>query len=309
MKKLINTSIVLLLIFTAKAQNTLPEVVSGKVERIENFESKHVTPRNIDIWMPQGYSSSKKYAVLYMHDGQMLFDPKSSWNKQAWNIDDVASKLFESKEIKDFIVVGIWNGGEIRHSDYFPEKPFEYLSTSQKDTLTKQLRNSHVPLKGSFKPQSNNYLKFIVEELKPYIDKTYSVHSDRENTYIMGSSMGGLISMYAICEYPNVFGGSACLSTHWPGSFTIENNPISDAFIKYLNNNLPDTKNHKIYFDCGDQTLDKLYSDIQKKVDELMVQKGFKENNWLTKFFPGENHSENAWSKRLHIPLEFLFTK
>lgn len=310
MKKLISTTIIVLsLILTAKAQSSLPKVVHGKVERIENFESKYITPRNVDIWMPEGYSPSQKYSVLYMHDGQMLFDPESSWNKQAWNVDDVASKLFESHKIEKFIVVGIWNGGETRHSDYFPQKPFELLSNSQRDTVNAQLKSSHVPITNTFLPQSDNYLKFIVKELKPYIDKTYSVYSDKENTYVMGSSMGGLISMYAICEYPKVFGGAACLSTHWPGTFTLDNNPIPDAFITYLNKNLPNPKSHKIYFDCGDETLDKLYPEIQKKVDQLMVEKGYNEDNWITKYFPGENHSENAWSKRLHIPLGFLFKK
>ncbi|MDV7137366.1 alpha/beta hydrolase-fold protein [Maribacter sp. TH_r10] len=309
MKKLIITTIVLSFILSVKAQSSLPKVVHGKIERIENFESKYITPRNVDIWMPEGYSPSKKYSVLYMHDGQMLFDPESSWNKQAWNVDDVASKLFESHKIEKFIVVGIWNGGETRHSDYFPQKPFELLSNSQRDTVNAQLKSSHVPITNTFRPQSDNYLKFIVKELKPYIDKTYSVYSNKENTYVMGSSMGGLISMYAICEYPKVFGGAACLSTHWPGTFTLDNNPIPDAFITYLNKNLPNPKSHKIYFDCGDETLDKLYPEIQKKVDQLMVEKGYNEDNWITKYFPGENHSENAWSKRLHIPLGFLFKK
>ncbi|MRX64093.1 alpha/beta hydrolase [Maribacter luteus] len=306
MKKLIITTIVLSFILSVKAQSSPPKVVHGKIERIENFESKYITPRNVDIWMPEGYSPSQKYSVLYMHDGQMLFDPESSWNKQAWNVDDVASKLFQSHKIEKFIVVGIWNGGETRHSDYFPQKPFELLSNSQRDTVNAQLKSSHVPITNTFRPQSDNYLKFIVKELKPYIDKTYSVYSDKENTYVMGSSMGGLISMYAICEYPKVFGGAACLSTHWPGTFTLDNNPIPDAFITYLNKNLPNPKSHKIYFDCGDETLDKLYPEIQKKVDQLMVEKEYNEDNWITKYFPGENHSENAWSKRLHIPLEFL---
>ncbi len=309
MKKLICTTIILFLILTVQAQTTLPKVTHGKLERIENYESKFITSRNVDVWLPKGYSPLKKYSVLYMHDGQMLFDPESSWNKQAWNVDDVASKLFHSNKIKKFIVVGIWNGGETRHSDYFPQKPFESLLDSQKDTVNAQLKSSHVPIKNMFSPQSNNYLKFIVEELKPYIDKTYSVYPDKENTFVMGSSMGGLISMYAICEYPNVFGGAACLSTHWPGTFTLENNPVPDAFLRYLDKNLPNPKNHKFYFDCGDETLDKLYPEIQKKVDQLMVEKGYYETKWSTKFFPGENHSENAWSKRLNFPLEFLFEK
>lgn len=313
MKRLITIAIILSLILAAdivaKAQDTLPKVVAGKIERIENFESKYITSRNVDIWMPEDYSQSKKYAVLYMHDGQMLFDPESSWNKQAWDIDDVASKLFHSNEIKDFIVVGIWNGGKTRHSDYFPQKPLESLSSSQRDTVDAQLKRSHVPIEKEFTSQSNNYLKFIVEELKPYIDKTYSVYSGRENTYVMGSSMGGLISIYAICEYPRVFGSAACLSTHWPGTFTLDNNPTPDAFIRYLSENLPDPQNHRIYFDCGDETLDKLYPEIQKEVDLLMVEKGYTKNNWITKYFPGENHSESAWNRRLNNPLEFLFKK
>jgi len=121
--------------------------------------------------------------------------------------------------------------------------------------------------------------------------------------------MGGLISLYAICEYPKIFGGAACLSTHWVGTFTSENNPIPNEFLKYLNKNLPSPTLHKIYSDCGEQTLDALYPDTQKKVDRIMVQKGYDNNSWFTGYFPGENHSEQAWNKRLNIPLEFLFKK
>jgi len=290
------------------AQNSLPTVVSGKIERIENFHSKYVTSRNIDIWLPEGYSDQKKYSVLYMHDGQMLFDPEHTWNKQVWNIDDVATQLFSNTQIKSFIVVGIWNGGQTRHPDYFPQKPFERLSQTEKDTVSAQLKRTG-RTKDFFKPQSGNYLKFIVNELKPYVDKRYAVYTNRENTFIAGSSMGGLISIYAICEYPKIFGGAACLSTHWVGSFTLEHNPVPGSFIKYLSDNIPNPKNHSIYFDCGDQTLDALYPEIQKKVDSIMVLKGYNKNNWVTKYFPGEDHSEQSWNKRLNIPLEFLFQK
>jgi predicted alpha/beta superfamily hydrolase len=309
MKKLLSTLLIVTISFALKAQNKLPAVVSGKIERIANFESKYVTARNIDVWLPAGYSNAKKYAVLYMHDGQMLFDANTTWNKQAWDVDDVASRLVKAKQMQEVIVVGIWNGGKTRHADYFPQKPFESLSAVEKDSVTVQLKRSHVPLKKAFKPKSDNYLKFIVRELKPYIDKTYSVHSNRENTYIMGSSMGGLISMYAICEYPQVFGGAACLSSHWTGTFTLKHNPVPNAFLKYLMEKLPNSGKHKIYFDCGDQTLDKLYPEIQKKVDKVMAKRGYSKAHWLSKYFPGENHSEDAWKKRLHVPLEFLLGK
>ena len=293
---------------TSNAQESLPEVVSGKLERIENFKSEYVTSRKVDIWLPEGYSESSEYSVLYMSDGQMLYDPKSSRNNQAWDIDDVATNLFENKDINKFIVVGVWSDGETRHFHYFPQKPFENLSQTEKDTVTSQLQGEE-KAKEVFKPQSDNYLKFLVNELKPFIDKNYAVSTERENTYIMGSSMGGLIALYAICEYPEIFGGAACLSTHWVGTFELENNPLPNAFLEYMAENLPDPKTHKIYFDSGDQELDALYPEIQKKADSIMVSKGYSEENWMTKYFPGENHSEKSWNKRLHIPLEFLFEK
>jgi enterochelin esterase-like enzyme len=290
------------------AQHVLPQVVSGKIERIENFHSKYVTPRNIDIWLPNGYSDTTKYAVLYMHDGQMLYDPTQTWNKQSWNVDDVASELLAKNKIKNFIVVGIWNGEKTRHQDYFPQKPFEQLSQSEKDTVNAQLQRAG-RITESFQPQSDNYLQFIIKELKPYIDQKYSVKTNRENTCIAGSSMGGLISLYAICEYPKIFGGAACLSTHWVGTFTLENNPIPNSFLTYLNKKIPNPKNHKIYFDCGDQTLDAMYPNIQLKVDKVMKDKGYDRSNWVTKYFPGDDHSEKSWNKRLNIPIAFLLTK
>ncbi len=292
----------------SKAQSPLPAVVKGRIVRIENYACKYVTARNIDIWLPEGYSDTTKYAVLYMHDGQMLYDPNQAWNKQSWNIDDVASTLLANNTIKNFLVVGIWNGGNTRHPDYFPQKPFEQLTAVEKDTVTAQLQRAG-RTKEIFKPQSDNYLKFIVNELKPLIDKRFSVYTNKENTYIAGSSMGGLISMYAMCEYPEIFGGAACLSTHWIGTFSPENNPIPNAFLNYLNKHLPNPKDHKIYFDCGDQTLDALYPVIQKKADSIMTAKEYKEKNWVTRYFPGEDHSERSWNKRLDVPLTFLLSK
>jgi predicted alpha/beta superfamily hydrolase len=295
-----------LIAFSVTAQT--PKVVSGSIKRIEDFQSQFVEARNVDVWLPEGYSSNKKYSVLYMHDGQMLFDSTNTWNKTAWEADDVAAKLMSENKVKDFIIVGIWNGGKTRHSDYFPQKPFEAITKEQRDFITKQLQSAGKTTE-VFQPQSDNYLKFIVFELKPYVDKTFSVRTDRQNTFIAGSSMGGLISLYAICEYPKIFGGAACLSTHWPGTFSVENNPFPDAMISYLQRWLPNAKKCKIYFDYGDQTLDALYPPLQKRIDQVMSSKGFTNKNWITKFFPGENHSEKAWSKRLNIPMLFLLKK
>lgn len=306
MKVLLSLLSILLLFSESFAQN--PKVKYGRVERIENFQSTFVTPRHIDVWLPDGYSEKKKYAVLYMHDGQMLFDSTTTWNKQSWRVSEALSKLTSEGRVRDVIVVGIWNGGATRHSDYFPQKPYESLTLIEKDTVANQLRRAG-RTDQNFKPVSDNYLKFVVKELRPFIDKKYATLSNRQNTFIAGSSMGGLISMYAICEFPNVFGGAACLSTHWPGTFTVINNPIPNAFAKYMKTNLPNPKKNKLYFDYGDQTLDALYPPLQQRIDSVMQLHGYDARNWETKFFAGDDHSERAWAKRLHIPLQFLLKK
>jgi len=280
---------------------------TGTIRRFRNFPSLHVDARTVDVWLPDGYDAKNKYAVLYMHDGQMLFDSTTNWNQQEWGVDETLARLLKENKIKNCIVVGIFNTTK-RHAEYFPQKPFEALSLDQKDFVTKELqklgRTTEV-----FQPVSDNYLKFIVTELKPFIDRTFSTLPSQQNTFIAGSSMGGLISMYAVCEYPGVFGGAACLSTHWPGIFSMENNPIPDAFVKYLENSLPDPNTHKLYFDYGDKTLDALYPPLQKEVDDVMKAKGFTDKNWHTKFFPGKDHSEKSWNERLEIPILFLFKK
>jgi enterochelin esterase-like enzyme len=284
----------------------LPKVVSGSLERLPDFKSNFVTSRNIDIWLPEGYSISQKYAVLYMHDGQMLYDATTTWNKQAWEVDDVMTELLIKGALQKTIVVGIWNGGETRHVDYFPQKPFEQLTTKQQDSLYQVNRPNGNSVFNQRKVQSDKYLEFLVKELKPYIDSHYAVYTDVDHTFIAGSSMGGLISMYALCEYPKVFGGAACLSTHWPGVFSVENNPIPEQFILYLKKHLPKANSHKIYFDFGTATLDAYYEPFQKQVDAVLQAKGWDASHWITRKFEGEDHSEQAWHKRLAISLTFL---
>lgn len=288
-----------------ESENKNLELSSGNLERIENFNSAFISPRNIDVWLPADYSTDEGYSVLYMHDGQMLFDSTKSWNIQEWGVDETMSQLLREGKIRNTIVVGIWNT-EFRHSEYFPQKPFESLPKSFQDSLLIHgKRNQETAL---FKTEvcSDNYLKFIVNELKPYIDYKFSTLPDANNTFIAGSSMGGLISMYALCEYPEIFHGAACLSTHWVGTFDTLNNPIPLKFAEYLNNNLPPAESHSIYFDFGTETLDALYEPFQANVDSIMIKNNYDSENWKTLKFDGENHSEIAWNKRLHIPLTFL---
>ncbi|WP_299523626.1 alpha/beta hydrolase-fold protein [uncultured Lutibacter sp.] len=280
---------------------------SGTIKRIDSFPSKFVRPRTIDVWLPNNYSKNEKYAVLYMHDGQMLFDANTTWNKQEWKVDEIVGGLIDSAKIKDCIVVAMWNHSDIRHTEYYPQKPFDLLPKKFKDsifeTATKQFGTE---FKGI---QSDEYLKFIVEEVKPFIDANFSTLTTPENTFIAGSSMGGLISMYALCEYPEIFGGAACLSTHWIGFMPQENSLVPTTFFRYLAQNLPTAKNHKIYFDYGTNTLDEYYLPFQKELDEVLKLKGYNELNSKNLKFEGHDHSENSWNQRFQIPVEFLLKK
>lgn len=295
-------------ISTNKEKMAQKDVV-GTFERIEKFHSDYISSRTVDIWLPNEYDESEKYAVLYMHDGQMLFDSTTTWNGQEWGVDETLQRLIDEGKVRKTIVVGIWNGGETRHADYFPQKPFEALNESYRDSLIEEAKRYEESDLFATDVQSDNYLRFIVEELKPYIDSHFSTLTNRENTYVMGSSMGGLISMYAICEYPEVFAGAACLSTHWPGTFRVENNPIPEKFAEYMYRNLPRPSTHKVYFDYGTETLDQLYQNLQPMIDTVMAEKGFDSTSWVTRKFEGHDHSENSWKSRLHIPLTFLLGK
>lgn len=278
-------------------ESSIPTVTSGKIDRIALFQSQFVNARNIDVWLPPHYDQHQRYNVLYMHDGQMLYDAAITWNKKAWHVDRTVDQLLSSGALPNTIIVGIWNIAPLRHSEYFPEKALTYLD----EPLRKQLIEK--ALDGQ--PRADRYLRFLVEELKPYIDKTYSTMPDRDHTFIMGSSMGGLISIYAMSEYPSVFGGAACLSTHWPGTFTA-NAAIPLAFFNYLQHHLPDPAHHRIYMDHGTETLDALYQVPQSFVDLIVRDKGYDDEHFITQVFPGTKHDEDDWSKRLALPLQFL---
>ena len=282
-------------------------ISSGRVVRIKDFSSKYVNTRNVDIWLPENYSSNTKYKTLYMHDGQMLFDAKTTWNKQEWKVDEIASRLIASGEVAPFIVIGIWNDGVNRHNEYWPQKPFESMSKEVQDEFYALKRDEDNLLFGGA-VNSDNYLKYIVKELIPYIEKNYSVSKLQNSRYIAGSSMGSLISWYALMEYPDIFAGAACISTHWPGVFDATS-PGATAFFSYIENNISKLNGHKIYFDYGDQTLDALYPPLQQRVDFIFTNQAYPKNLWQSMFFPGDDHSEKSWSNRLDVPLEFLFSK
>ncbi|MEN6454737.1 MAG: alpha/beta hydrolase-fold protein [Prolixibacteraceae bacterium] len=264
-----------------------------------NFPSKYIPPRHIEIWVPPGGENSA-LPVLYMFDGQNMFHGVRSFGNayiNGWQVNDVLDSLITAGTITPAIIVAIYNKGEERFAEYMPQKPY--------DLVEKRIAETTDLWYSGFKdspPRSDAQLKFIVEELKPFIDKNFHTLRSRKSTWIAGSSMGGLMAAYAICEYPDIFGAAACLSTHWPA--------LGGVFIEYLKNNLPDPHSHKIYFDYGTEGLDAEYEPYQKKVDAEMQKAGYEMNkNWITVKSEGAKHHDDDWHDRLHIPLEFLLSR
>ena len=264
------------------------------IVRHSDVASAHIAARNVDVYLPEGYdpSGSTRYPVLYMHDGQNLFSTETAYGGVEWRIDEVMDSL----QLKA-IVVGVWNSPK-RFHEYAPQKPLEsHLSPEGRDTI--RIRLTEEPL-------SDAYLRFLVTELKPFIDSMYATKPDRENTFIMGSSMGGLISLYAVSEYPEVFGGAANVSTHWPLLLDRNTSYFMDAYLTYLDTAIPVASAPKMYFDHGTENLDAMYSVHQVRMDSLMRAKAWPEVRWMTRVFEGDDHNERSWQKRVHIPLQFL---
>lgn len=283
------------MLITCTAGAQLPVVSSGKIIRHEQFPSSYVTPRTIDVWLPSGYDGSKSFSVLYMHDGQMLFDSSITWNKQEWGVDETLGKLLQEGSAQNCIVVGIWNTPK-RRTEYFPEKVFYNLPLPLRDSIQKDIGG---------KPQSNAYLSFITTELKPFIDSVYTTYRDRQHTFVAGSSMGGILSFYALCEYPGIFSGAACLSAHWPGSVYRNTKEVPEAFAHYAHQYLPDQP-AKIYIDQGTEGLDAWYAYGNQLMKKEITKPGRKKLHSRTLTFSGSDHSERSWRERLATPLLYL---
>lgn len=283
----------------------LPGVASGSLTKAMPFKSTTFRDRSVYVWLPPGFSDTQRYDVLYMQDGNMLFDANATWNGQEWKVDEVVGGLIREGRIRPIIVVGIPNAGAARHAEYFPQKPFEALPETAQDDLYDRSRAESNSL-FSRDVYSDSYAAFIVNEVVPYIEGAYPVSKGREHRYLAGSSMGGLISWYVAMEYPDYFAGVISMSTHWPGDMDGTSGAF-DAFRNYIEEKLPSVSGLKIYFDYGDQTLDQLYPPLQKQIDQVFVEQRYSEDDWISLFFPGANHSEVAWAQRLAVPLQFMF--
>lgn len=214
------------------------------------------TTKKIWIYLPEDYSATaKKYSVIYMHDAQNLFDSKTAYSGE-WIVDEKLDSLKAP-----VIVVGIEHGNDKRIDELTPFKNEKYGGGN-----------------------ADNYLDFIVKTLKPYIDKNYRTKPKVKNTIIMGSSLGGLVSYYAILKYPETFGKAGVFSP----SFWFSND------IYTLTEKAPKIKT-KIYFLCGDKESDDMVKDMTKMERLLDTKRCYCLHLTKSKIVKGGEHNEKLW--------------
>lgn len=247
----------------------------------EDFEIPQLQrKRRVWLYLPPNYKTANtSFPVIYMHDGQNLFDTNTSYSGE-WSVDETLNKLYKDDNAS-FIVVGIDNGTDKRLDEYSPWKNKSYGGG-----------------------EGDAYLEFIVNTLKPYIDSHYKTQTTKESTAIIGSSMGGLISHYAALKYPDVFGKIGVFSpAFW---FAPEITPFSKT-----HGNIKDTK---MYFLAGGKEGENTaYNEISKTVKDMntvinvLKAEGFPSKNIQSKIVPEGKHNETLWKTNFEETIRWLF--
>lgn len=251
----------------------------AKLHRHEQFHSEFLEhDRDVLVWTPPGYedSSGRRYPVLYMHDGQNLFEPETAFNPgEHWRVGETATELIETGRIQPLIIVGIYNTGEARLDEYTP-------------TGDQRLGGGN----------ADDYGRMIIEELKPLIDRTYRTEAGAANTGIAGSSLGGLVSLHLGFTHPQVFTKIAALSPSvWWGR---------KAILKTIRESRSKPK-LRLWVDMGTAEGRRGLDDA-RLLKAALVGLGFADGADLRYAeYEGATHSEQAWSERVGPMLEFLF--
>jgi predicted alpha/beta superfamily hydrolase len=247
--------------------------ITGKVIYHEQMTFEGLLPRDIIVWLPPGYKEKKdkRYPVLYMNDGQSLFDPKASYTKIDWQLDEAADSLIEKGEIEPMVIVGIFNTQD-RSEEYSPT------------------------------PKGISYMQFIVTKLKPFIDSAYRTLPDRINTAVGGSSQGGLISFMLPWNYSSYFSKAVCFSP----AFKYDN----FDYTKFIEEYKGTKKDITIYINNGGIGVEKILQEGVDLMVRLLKEKGYKTNSDLfVKIDSTAEHNEAAWAKRVPQMLRILFGK
>ncbi len=256
--------------------------LTGDIRRHSGFASKHLkNTRDLFVYLPPAYDQqkTKRYSVLYLHDGQNLFDRATGFMGREWNVDETAEKLIKGKRLAPVIIVGVANTPG-RNDEYTPVYSAEH----------------------KFGGKGDLYARFLVEEVKPFIDRTYRTLPDRAHTAVGGSSLGGLISLYICSRYPQVFSGCAALSPSlwWEKAWI-----LSD-----LSSRLDQLKNTRFWVDIGTREGDnpQAHLDNLRRLADLLRKAGLREGvDFTAREIEGATHSEQAWSARFDQVLQFLY--
>jgi predicted alpha/beta superfamily hydrolase len=248
----------------------------------ERFSSRFLgNTRTLIIYLPPQYNSKKRYPVLYMHDGQNLFDPKTGFAGQCWEMGETTDRLILDKAIAPLIIVGIYNTGM--------ERVNEYTSTPDK-TIARGMGG-----------KATLYGKFVVEEVMPFIEKTYPVQRGPEHTGVGGSSLGGLISLWLGLHYPTVFGKLAVFSP----SVWWDNRQVVKAVQE-----MQFVPTSKIWLDMGTNEGDnpRLTLIEAQLLKETLISRGWEDGKMLNYYEAlGGMHNEKAWAIRVAPMLSFLY--
>jgi len=278
--------IVFLLCATASAQQ--PHTLTGDIRVHKNFHSQFLSrDRDVLVYLPPGYEANRQthYPVIYFHDGQNLFDGATSFiGGQEWRVDETAESLIVAKKIAPLIIVGIYNAGNDRINEYTAVADPKYKTGGKADL----------------------YGRMLLEELKPFIDRTYRTKRDAKNTGIGGSSLGGLVSLYLSLKYPNVFGRAAVVSPSvW----------YANQHILGFVGQLPHKEPVRIWLDIGTnegRNAEEAKETVAgaKLLYDALVKKGWRPGRDLTYFVAaGAAHNEAAWAARVEQILTFLFPR
>lgn len=255
--------------------------VTGELRLVEAFPLPQLgTTRTLRILLPPGYDASdRRYPVLYMHDGQNLFDGATAFAGE-WEVDESLARLTAGGQLPPMIVVGVDHGGKTRLSEYSP------------------FRDDRIP-----EPRGDAYADFLVQTLKPWVDRTYRTHPDAAHTALAGSSLGGLISLHTALRHPGVFGKVACFSSSfWVGGrqmlVEIETANVDPGL--------------RLYLDIGDREAGAPADSRQAVQDTEAVaaalrRRGLSGDRLQVVVAPGARHQEAAWAARFPAALTWLF--
>jgi predicted alpha/beta superfamily hydrolase len=265
---------------------------------VENFrapESQGVTlaPRHVTVWLPPEYDSTpnERFQVIYAQDGQNLFDPRIANTGTDWGVDESIVRLRDAKRIAPTIVVGLWSTAD-RRLEYAPNGVMNELDAATRADVEREFNG---PILG------DAYLRLIAEHVKPRVDAAFRTRPELDSTTLMGSSMGGLISLYGLLRMPQVFGRAACLSVHWPVSISSKRiaddrerwtATVTQAWTKFLRQSASATSHQRLWVDRGGIELDTLYEPYQRALVPALQRAGFNESRFAHRVYEKVAHNE-----------------